>query len=141
MPARTFVGRCPMLIMEDCVFRTTLGIPVSVTPPPERLADRVQLRTAFSTERGTVTRFMIQLEYWLEGDWREAVRYDHDRDAPGGHDITEEGLHRDIYRDGEKIRSEEVSPPIPANEGFDAAEEDLCKNVERFIKRFENGTE
>jgi putative transposase len=35
---------------------------------------------------------MIQLEYWLEGDWREVVRYDHDHDAPGGHDITEEGL-------------------------------------------------
>jgi len=108
-----------------------------VIPPPDRLADRVQLRTAFSTERGEVTRFMIQLEYWLEGDWREVVRYDHDRDAPGGHNITEEGLHRDVYRDGEKIRSEDVSPPIPANEGFDAAEEDLRENVEGVIKRFE----
>ena len=108
-----------------------------VTPPPDRLADRVQLRTAFSTERGTVTKFMVQLEYWLEGDWREVVRYDHDRDAPGGHDITEDGLHRDIYRDGEKIRSEEISPPLSANEGFDVAEEDLRENVERFIKRFE----
>ena len=66
-----------------------------VTPPPNRLADRVQLRTAFSTERGTVTKFVVQLEYWLEGDWREVVRYDHDRDAPSGHDITEEGLHRE----------------------------------------------
>jgi len=108
-----------------------------VTPPPDRLADRVQLRTAFSTERGEVTRFMIQLEYWLEGDWREVVRYDHDRDAAGGHDITEDGLHRDVYRDGEKTRSEDVSSPIPANEGFDAAEEDLRENVEEFIKRFE----
>ncbi|GAB7010213.1 DUF7718 family protein [Halorubrum trueperi] len=108
-----------------------------VTPPPDRLADRVQLRIAFSTERGEVTQFMIQLEYWLEGDWCEVVRYDHDRDAPGGHDITEEGLHRDVYREGKKIRSEDVSPPIPANEGFDAAEEDLRENVEGCIKRFE----
>ena len=61
----------------------------------------------------------MQLEYWLEGDWREVVRYDHDRDVPGGHDITEEGLHRNIYRDGKRIQPEEVSPPIPANEGFD----------------------
>jgi hypothetical protein len=37
-----------------------------------------------------VTRFVIQLEYWLDGDWREVVRYDHDHDAPGGHDVTEE---------------------------------------------------
>ncbi|PSP91602.1 hypothetical protein BRC87_02515 [Halobacteriales archaeon QS_4_66_20] len=35
------------------------------------------------------------------------------------------------------LRSEEVSPPIPANDGFDAAEEDLCGNVEGLIKRFE----
>ncbi|MFC7324158.1 hypothetical protein ACFQMF_06130 [Halorubrum rutilum] len=80
---------------------------------------------------------MIQLEYWLEGDWREVVRYDHDRAAAGGHDITEEGLHRDVYRDGEKIRSEDVSPSLPANEGFDAAEEDLRENVEKFVKRLE----
>ena len=108
-----------------------------VTPPPDRLADRVQLRTAFSTDRGEVTEFMIQLEYWLDGDWREVVRYDYDREAPGGHDVTEEGLHRDIYRDDEKCRSEEVSPPIPASEAFDHAEEDLRENAERFIKRFE----
>jgi hypothetical protein len=108
-----------------------------VTPPPDRLADRVQLRTAFSTEQGTVTRFMIQLEYWIDGDWREVVRYDHDQDALGGHDVTEQGLHRDVYRDGEKYRTEEVSPPIPANKGFDYAEDDLRENVERFVRRFE----
>lgn len=108
-----------------------------VTPPPDRLADRVQLRTAFSTECGEVTRFMVQLEYWLEGDWCEVVRYDHDRDAPGGHNVADEGLHRDVYRDGEKLRSEEVSPPISANEGFDAAEEDLRENIEGFVNRFE----
>ncbi len=79
----------------------------------------------------------------LRGDGHEVV-YSRDVSQLGPaatDDITEEGLHRDIYRDGEKIRSEEVSPPIPANEGFDAAEEDLRKNVEEFIKRFENGTE
>jgi len=66
-------------------------------------------------------------------DWREVVRYDHDCDASGGHDATEDGLHRD----GEKHREEAVSPPIPANEGFDHAEEDLRENVERFVRRFE----
>jgi len=58
----------------------------------------------------------------------------HDRDAPGGHDITEEGLHRDVYRDGETVRSEEVSPPISVNEGFDAAEDDLRENVEGVVR-------
>jgi hypothetical protein len=109
-----------------------------VMPPPERLADRVQLRTGFSTEHGEVVRFVVQLEYWLDGDWRVVVRYDHGREAPGGHDVTEEGLHRDVYRDGEKHRVEPISPPIPADEAFDFAEDDLRDNVQRFIQRFES---
>lgn len=108
-----------------------------VTPPPERLADRVQLRTAFSTDRGEVTRFVIQLEYWLDDEWCEVVRYDHDRDAPGGHDVTEDGLHRDVYRDGEKYRTETVSLPLPATAAFEHAEEDLRENAEGFVRRFE----
>jgi hypothetical protein len=108
-----------------------------ITPPPDRIADRVQIRTAFSTDRGDVIRFMIQLEYWLGGEWTEIVRYDHDSISEGGHDVTEEGLHRDVYRDGAKLRSEQVSGPIPANDAFDHAEDDLRENAERFIKRFE----
>lgn len=108
-----------------------------VTPPPDRLADRVQLRTAFTTDHGEVVGFMVQLEYWHDGDWWEVVRYDHDRDAEGGHDITTEGLHRDVYRDGEKIRTEQVSAQIPADKGFDYAEDDLVQNAEEYIKRFE----
>lgn len=73
-----------------------------VAPPPTRLAHAVQLRLGFSTEQGTVAKFVAQLEYWLDGDWRTVLRYDHDRDAPGGHDVTEEGLHRDVYRRGRR---------------------------------------
>jgi hypothetical protein len=108
-----------------------------ITPVPNRLAEAVQLRIAFSKERGTITRFMVQLEYWLDSDWREIVRYDHARDAPGGHDITEEGLHRDVFRDGEKVETVQVSGPIPANEGFNYAEDDLRKDAEHYTKRFE----
>ncbi|QZA87874.1 hypothetical protein K0C01_08695 [Salinarchaeum sp. IM2453] len=64
----------------------------------------------------------IHLTLLQHSDWREVVRYDHDQDAPGGHDITEEGLHIDIYRDGEKYRVEQVIGPIPVNEGFNAAD-------------------
>ena len=108
-----------------------------IAPPPARLADAVQLRLAFSKHRGTITRFMIRLEYWHGGDWCEIVRYDHDRDAPGGHDITEEGLHRDVFRDGEKVETVQVTGPIPANKGFNYAEDDLGENAERYTKRFE----
>lgn len=80
---------------------------------------------------------MAQLEYWLDGGWKEVVRYDHDKYAKGGHDITSEGLHRDVFRDGEKYEVVEVTGPIPAGKGFDAAEEDLHENVQRYIERFE----
>lgn len=108
-----------------------------VTPPPDRLADRVQLRTAFTTEKGEVVRFLVQLEYWLDGNWAHVVRYDHDREAPGGHDIAEEGLHMDVLRDGQKVDVKDVSGPISPAEGLNRAEDDLRENAERYIKRFE----
>lgn len=108
-----------------------------VTPPPELLASRVRLRTGFTTTRGEVTAFLVQLEYRLDGDWAVVVRYDHHSEARMGHDVTKEGLHRDVYRDGEKSFVERVTGPTPAKEGLDFAEEDLRENAQRYIKRFE----
>ena len=65
------------------------------------------------------------------------IRYDGNSDAPGGHDVTEEGLHRDVYRDREKVREERVTFPISAADGFNYAEEDLRENAERYVRRFE----
>jgi len=48
------------------------------------------------------------------------------------------GLHRDVYRDGDKHRLEQITGPIPANEGFTAAEADLHENAEQYIRRFES---
>lgn len=102
-----------------------------ITPVPTRLAEPVQLRIVFSKGRGTITRFMVQFEYWLD-EWVEIIRYDHDRDAAGGHDVTEDGLHRDVYRDGEKIETVQVTGHIPVNKGFNYAEDDLRENAERY---------
>lgn len=99
----------------------------------------LQLRFGVTTDRGDVRRFLVQLEYWVGGEWQEVVRYDHDPAAPGeqAHDITEEGLHVDIYREGEKVRSERVSAPLPPDEGFDRAEEHLLERLEATVRRFE----
>ena len=107
-----------------------------ITPPPDRLTNRVQLRTAFTAERGEVRRFMTQLEFWLDDEWTEVVRYDHDHDTGGGHNVAEEGLHRDIYRNGVKHDVKQVTGPIQANEAFSYAEEDLYENTEQYIRRF-----
>jgi hypothetical protein len=99
----------------------------------------LRLRFGVTTDRGDVRRFLVQLEYWLSGEWQEVVRYDHDPAAPDeqAHDITEEGLHVDIYREGKKVRSERVSAPLPPDEGFDRAEEHLLERLEVTVRRFE----
>lgn len=97
----------------------------------------LQIRMGLSTERGDVARFMVQLEYWIDGEWCEVVRYDHDPDSAMGHDVTEEGLHMDVYRDGEQIDTEYVTGPLPADVAIDTAEEHLSEHLKQFVQRFE----
>jgi hypothetical protein len=71
---------------------------------------RVRRRLGIDVERGEVRRFVVQLEYCmnpLNDEWATVVRYDHDSEgsAEATHDVTEEGLHIDVYRDCEKIDS------------------------------------
>jgi hypothetical protein len=95
-------------------------------------------RFGYSHESGTVTRFALQLEYSLDDEWVPVVRYDHDAVTDhGGHDVTEEGLHIDVYRDSEKLRQEYIAPPMPAGVALDFAEDHLRENMQRFIRRFE----
>jgi hypothetical protein len=101
------------------------------------LGSKVQLRRGIATRRGGVPRFFAQLEYRLGDEWAEVVRFDHDEDAEGGHDVTEEGVHMDVYRDGEKVDTEYVAGPMPADEALDLAEDHLTEELERLIRRFE----
>jgi len=70
---------------------------------------RVRRRIGYRHDRGEITRFVVQLEYRLDGDWAEVVRFDHDPEGTYGHDVTAEGVHIDVYRDGEKLRSGDFS--------------------------------
>lgn len=80
---------------------------------------RARQRVGYSHERGELIRFVIQLEYRLDEEWATVVRYDHDLDGEMAHDVTEEGLHIDIYRDGEKHATEYITGPIPAGVALD----------------------
>jgi hypothetical protein len=97
----------------------------------------VRRRLGYSHDHGDVTRFVVQLEYLYEGEWTSVVRYDHDPASVHGHDVTDEGLHIDVYRDGVKYRREYVAPPMPAGVALDFAEDHLAKNTQRFTRRFE----
>lgn len=102
------------------------------------LSGPLRTRVGFDREKDTVYQFVVQLEYYHDGRWQPVVRYDHD--SQGGkqsHDVTEEGLHIDIYRDGEKHVTEYVSPPLPAKHALDRAEDHLRNNLKRYVDRYE----
>ena len=71
-----------------------------------------RLRVEIVKEAGVPKRFVVQLERRVDDDWREVVRFDHDPENPMGHDITEEGLHMDVYKFGEKARVKDNFPPV-----------------------------
>jgi len=106
-----------------------------------RTGTTVRRRLGYSHDHGEVTRFVVQLEYLHEGEWTPVVRYDHDPESAHGHDVTDEGLHLDVYRDSEKYRQEYVAPPMPADVALDFAEDHLSENTQRFIRRFEEWDE
>jgi hypothetical protein len=102
----------------------------------------VRRRLGIDVDRGEVRRFVVQLEYStdpLEDEWATVVRYDHDADgsAEATHDVTEEGLHIDVYRDGEKYDVHELTPPMLANDALEAAEDHLTNHLEGYVRRFE----
>ena len=103
-----------------------------------RVGQSIRRRFGYSHDRGEVTRFVLQLEYHHEDEWLPVVRYDHDEVTDhGGHDVTREGLHIDVYRDGEKYEQQFIAPPMAVGVAIDLAEDHLRENAPRFIRRFE----
>jgi hypothetical protein len=103
-----------------------------------------QVRIGYSRDGGEVTAFVVQLEAHLDvdgaagdaGEWVEVVRSDHHSTAAGGHDVTREGIHLDVYRGGEKDHSEHLTGPLPADIGFTEAEERITDHAERYVERY-----
>lgn len=98
---------------------------------------RAQIRAGLSTDSGDVTRFLVQLEYWLDGEWLEVVRFDHNPNTGFGHDITEDGLHMDIYRDDQKYRMKDDFPPVELNRAPRYCTTYIREHADRLIRRFE----
>lgn len=102
-----------------------------------RVEKTVRRRFGYTHDHGEVTRFVVQLEYLYDGEWTPIVRYDHDPASEHGHDVATEGLHIDVFRDGQKYRQEYITPPMPAGVALDVAEDHLSANAQRFTRRFE----
>lgn len=102
-----------------------------------------RIRRELETERGVVTRFVYQLEYNAEAsldglpphDWHEVARFDHDIDGP--HDISEDGLHIDLYREGEKYAQLYNFPAVPLNAAPEFCEQFLLNRADKLLDQFE----
>lgn len=103
-----------------------------------------RIRTIVDAHRGDVTRFVVQLEYnvqpgFLESDdWRQVARFDHDPAAEMGHDVREEGLHMDVYRDGEKVDVLRGFPMKSPNEAPSFCRDVLEERAPKLLARFED---
>lgn len=96
-----------------------------------------QLRFVLDTERGAPTTFFIQLEYRVDDEWTPVVHFDHNPAGTYGHDTTEEGLHMDIYRDGEQHLVRQDFPPVKLSDAPDYCESYIKNNADRLLRRFE----
>lgn len=89
--------------------------------------------------------FVVQLEYAhsrasteeSEQTWDVVARFDHDASAPGGHDVVEEGIHLDIYRDGVRVDRLRGFPRLQPGTAMRYCEAYLQQNSERLLSRFE----
>jgi hypothetical protein len=96
-----------------------------------------RLRVEIDRERGVPTRFVVQLERRVGEEWCEVVRFDHDPENPMGHDVADEGLHMDVYRDGEKVRVKDDFPPVNLTQAPRYCIAYITEHAPALLRRFE----
>jgi hypothetical protein len=102
-----------------------------------------RIRRELAVENGVPVRFVYQLEYNMQAsygglpphDWRQVARFDHDVEGP--HDVADEGLHIDLYRDGRKYEQTYDFPPIELTDTPDFCQRYLEQNADYLLERFE----
>lgn len=103
-----------------------------------------RIRIDITTHRGDVTRFVVQLEYNIRpdpfdpDDWRQVARFDHDEEAKMGHDVRDEGLHMDVYRNGEKVDVLRGFPMKSPNEAPAFCRDLIEERAPGLLARFED---
>lgn len=104
---------------------------------------RARVRRVIETDGGSMARFVVQLEYDLAAEtesapaWRVVARFDHDVASAGGHDVTEEGLHLDVYREGKRYARARNFPKLPPGPAMRYAESYLRQHADLLLARFE----
>lgn len=88
------------------------------------LADGVRKRHIHETERGTVVRFVVQLEFRMELEWLPVVRYDN------AHGFA----HRDVYHGKSLIKKESLDLGLEV--ALNYGDWDINENWQNYIAHF-----
>lgn len=96
-----------------------------------------RIRFELDTERGRPIRFVVQLERRVDAEWRAVARFDHDERGETAHDVTEEGLHMDVYSDGRTVRVLRGFPPVAFTDAPRYCRAYLETHADRLLRRFD----
>lgn len=89
--------------------------------------------------RGTVKEFVVQLHRWQDGVWRPVCQFDHTPSQSGGHDVTTEGIHLDLFdadRGKVDVETADHPGPIHPNAAYRYASRYIKRRNERLIQRW-----
>ena len=98
-----------------------------------------------TTDGGEVTSFVVQLRCWVGTDTELVAQFDHTPEHGLGHDVEREGVHMDVFRDGEKVETSNVADagldahpgPLPAAAAFNYALRYMEQENKRLIERYQ----
>ena len=103
-----------------------------------------EIQYGVKTEGGAVTAFVVQLRCWISTGTELVVQFDHTPEEGSGHDVEREGIHMDVFRDGEKVDTSTVADagfdshpgPLPAAAALNYALRYIETENERLIERY-----
>lgn len=104
---------------------------------------RTQIRMELGISQGDVDWFVVQLEYnhephpGQEDEWEMVARGDHQPQMSWGHDIRKEGLHIDVYENGQKAEVEHYHASIPVNHAPQWIEDHLRMHAGYYLAQYE----
>lgn len=91
------------------------------------LGESARKRHRHERERGQIRAFTVQMEVFVDGEWRPALRYD------SAHGFA----HRDRYFKDGRITKTELR--LQFNEALTFADEDIKENWDAYRERFLRG--
>jgi hypothetical protein len=103
-----------------------------------------EIQYGVTTDGGDVTAFVVQLRCWVGIGTELVAQFDHTPEEGSGHDVEREGIHMDVFRDGEKVDTSEVAEAgfdshpgrLPAAAALNYALRYIEEQNERLIERY-----